>query len=185
MRLFIAIELPDDVRAALLREQSRMRALCASNRDIRWTAPQSLHLTLRFLGETPIGQVPAVIAALEALAGFAQFEVEVRGFGFFPDARHPRVFWAGIDAPPALAELAGRVDGALSNLGFPQENRAFTPHLTLARFRSPRADHALIKSVEESPPALGRFKVSEYFLFESRLLPGGAEHKKVARFGSS
>jgi RNA 2',3'-cyclic 3'-phosphodiesterase len=185
MRLFVAIELSDGVRAALAREQGRLRALCSRNRDVRWTAPESLHLTLKFLGETPVERVPAVIAALEALRGFEAFELAPNGFGFFPEARHPHVFWAGFDAPPALGELARRVDAALARLGFAPENRAFTPHLTLARFRAPRADPALLKAVETpTSTSLGRFKVDEYFLFESQLLPGGAEHKKLARFPS-
>jgi RNA 2',3'-cyclic 3'-phosphodiesterase len=183
MRAFVAIELPDDLRATLAREQSRLRASCQRNRDIRWTAPESLHLTLRFLGEIAADRVAAVIAALQSIGPHDQFEVDVRGFGFFPDSRRPHVMWAGLEAPPSLGELARQVDAALAKLGFPSESRPFTPHLTLARFRTPRADRALLEAVgSPSSTGVGRFHVNEFFLFESRLLPGGAEHTKIARF---
>ena len=186
MRVFVAIELPDDVRAVIGREQARLRALCVRNRDIRWTPPEALHLTLKFLGEIAADRAPAVSAALHSLGPSTDFEVEVQGFGFFPDARRPHVFWAGFEAPPALADLARRVDSALARLGFPAETRPFTPHLTLARFRTPRADRALVEEIgKPGSTTLGRFGVHEYFLFESHLLPGGAEHQKVARFSLS
>ena len=183
MRAFVAIELPDDLRAALAREQARLRALCPRNRDIRWTAPESLHLTLKFLGEIAPDRVAAVIAALQSIGPREQFEVEVRGFGFFPDARRPHVMWAGLEAPPSLGDLARQVDAALTKLGFAPENRPFTPHLTLARFRTSRPDPALLGEIQShGSKALGSISVSEFFLFESRLLPAGAEHRKVARF---
>jgi len=183
MRAFVAIELPDDLRSALAREQARLRALCPLNRDIRWTACESLHVTLKFLGKIALDRVPAVIAALQSVNLVAAFEVEVRGFGFFPDARRPQVFWAGLEAPPLLGDLARRIDAAIVKLGFPAESRPFAPHLTLARFRTPRADRALLGGIENAESvSVGHFKVDEFFLFESRLLPGGAEHTKVARF---
>jgi RNA 2',3'-cyclic 3'-phosphodiesterase len=183
MRLFLAIELPDDVRAALGSEQSRLRALCSRNRAIRWAAPESLHLTLKFLGDVAQDRVPALTDAVKRAGVFAPFEVEARGFGFFPDAKRPRVFWAGFEAPAALGELARRLDAALATLGFAHEDRPFTPHLTLARFREPRGDPALLKRIEQVREAsLGRFQVERYFLFQSHLLPGGAKHEKVASF---
>jgi RNA 2',3'-cyclic 3'-phosphodiesterase len=183
MRLFLAIELPDDVRAALAGEQSRLRLLCSRNRAIRWTEPESLHLTLKFLGAVAQDRVPAVIDAVKRVGGFAPFEVEARGFGFFPDAKRPRVFWAGFEAPAALGELARRLEVALATLGFAREDRPFTPHLTLARFREPRSDPTLLQAIEQVRGAsLGRFQVDRYFLFESHLLPGGAKHEKLASF---
>ncbi|HEY6292652.1 MAG TPA: RNA 2',3'-cyclic phosphodiesterase [Terriglobia bacterium] len=183
MRAFVAIELSEKVRAALAREQSRLQAVCGHNPDIRWTRPDGLHLTLKFLGEIPAEQVLYVTAALEALDPFEKFEVEVKGFGFFPDALHPRVFWAGFDAPAALAHLGRSVETALEKLGFAREDRPFRPHLTLARFRTPRAERTLAAAVEEmDSTSFGRFEVREFFLFESHLLTGGAEYRKVARF---
>jgi len=183
MRAFVAIELPEKVRAALAREQSRFKAICEHNPDIRWTRPEGLHLTLKFLGEVPSDRVLYVTAALQALDPFEKFEVEVRGFGFFPNAVHPRVLWAGLEPPAGLIDLARRVEAALERLGFAPEDRPFHPHLTLARFRAPHADRALAAALEKTDSAcLGAFEVREFFLFESRLLTGGAEYRKVARF---
>jgi 2'-5' RNA ligase len=192
MRAFIAIDLPDAIHAALRETQETFRRVCP---EAGWTRPEGIHLTLKFLGEISQAQVKQVSEALKALERFEVFEIVVKGFGFFPDARRPRVFWAGLEAPPALHELAARVEAALEPLGFPREQRPFRPHLTLARFKIPRPQPALQKRVEQEvgavddlsrshqeAPLLGRFEVSEFFLFESKLSPHGAEYTKVARF---
>lgn len=186
MRVFVAIDLPEGVRAALAHIQAGLRAACAHNPDIRWTRPEGLHLTLRFLGEIPADQVSALAAALRGVGPFERFSVEVKGLGFFPDARHPRVLWSGMEAPPALRELAARVDAALAKLDFTPEDRPFRPHLTLARFRVQRPEPALDTALEKlSSTSLGCFEVTEYFLFESRLRQGGAEYKKLSSFTAS
>jgi 2'-5' RNA ligase len=183
MRAFVAIDLADEVRAALTREQTRLKAACGHTRDIRWTRPEGLHLTLKFLGEVEKERVTSVIATLQGLGKFDQFQVEVNGFGFFPDARRPRVFWVGLRAPASLGELAARVEKALEPLGFACEQRSFKPHLTLARFDRPRSPAALTAAIDGSTAAsFGHFEVNEFFLFESRLRPGGAEYFKLARF---
>lgn len=183
MRAFIAIELAEDMRAALAQKQERLRAVCAHNQEIRWTRPEGWHLTLKFLGELSVERAQEVIAALHTLRGLEKFAVEVKGFGFFPDARRPRVLWAGIEAPPALAELAERIEAAVQKLGFSREERPFRPHLTLARFRTPRPEPTLEAALREANSlSLGHSEVSEFFLFESRLRPGGAEYRKVAQF---
>jgi 2'-5' RNA ligase len=93
------------------------------------------------------------------------------------------VFWVGVEAPPALAELAARVEGEMEKVGFAREDRAFTPHLTLARFQVPRAQPALEAAVaQQGAASLGRFEASEFFLFESKLSPQGAQYRKVVRF---
>lgn len=185
MRAFIAIDLPDAIRAVLREKQGAFRAVCP---EARWTRPEGIHLTLKFLGEISEARVKQVSDALGALGPVEVFEIAVKGFGFFPDARRPRVFWAGLEAPPVLPELARRVEAALEPLGFPGEHRPFTPHLTLARFNIPRPQPALQELLERDPgggpePAvLGRFAVSEFFLFESKLSPHGAAYAKIARF---
>src|SRR5436190_17174404 len=169
MRCFIAIDLSEDIKAEIGRQQAALRAALAraSSRDqkINWTRPGGIHLTLKFLGETD--RDSQVIEALQGIGPFEKFSVEVKGFGFFPDARRPRVLWTGIEAPPALAELAGRVETAMEKLGFAAEQRGFTPHLTLARFNSPRSQPAIEGFVKQHGElSLGRFEVSEFFLFE-------------------
>ena len=180
MRAFIAIDLPSDIHKELARWQATFRPLTSG---ARWTHPEGIHLTLKFLGEISDAQAGQVTAALAALGAFAPFAVEFKNFGFFPDARRPRVFWAGVAAPADLAHLARRVEDAMEKIGFPPEQRPYSPHLTLARFREPRPEPALRDAVEkQADPLLGRFDVTEFFLYESKLNPKGAEYRKVERF---
>jgi RNA 2',3'-cyclic 3'-phosphodiesterase len=180
MRAFIAIDLPREIHHELARCQATFRSLCP---DAQWTRPEGIHLTLKFLGEIADTQVGKVTQALATLEPFATFQVEIKGFGFFPDARRPRVFWAGVVAPPELAQLARRVEDALNTIGFPREQRAYSPHLTLARFHEPGPQPALIEAVEQQAGfTLGSFGATEFFLYESKLRPPGAEYRKVARF---
>ena len=144
MRAFIAIDLPEPLHAALAEAQQSFRSAC---RDARWTRPEGIHLTLKFLGEISDAQTKQVVEALAQMGPFEPFPVEVKGFGFFPQAHRPRVFWAGVAAPPALAELAARVESRMEKIGFAREDRAFSPHLTLARFQVPRPQPALEAAV--------------------------------------
>lgn len=179
MRAFIAIETPEEISRKLAEAQARFRQTAMA---ARWTAPNGFHLTLKFLGQIADHDAKAVSDKLAALGSFEKFRVEVRGFGYFPNARGPRVLWAGIQAPPALAELAGRVEDAMAELGFEREGRDFHPHLTLARFKFPRPQPALAPLVTEmSERTFGWFEVSEFFLWESELSPAGASYRKLAR----
>jgi len=181
MRAFIAIPLPDEIYRELARQQAAFRVLSP---DARWTRSEGIHLTLKFLGEIEDQQIKQVTEALTALAGFTKFNVQVKGFGFFPDARRPRVFWAGVHAPPDLGQLAARVEDAMATVGFAREQRAYNPHLTLARFNNPRPLARLREAVtRQADLSLGQFEVTEFFLYESKLSPRGAEYRKVARFG--
>ncbi|HTV55417.1 MAG TPA: RNA 2',3'-cyclic phosphodiesterase [Terriglobia bacterium] len=188
MRAFVAIELPSEIQDALTevqtRIQARLRSRALGNAGFRWALPQGIHLTLKFLGEISDVQSTHVVDCLSRLGSFERIRVEVKGYGFFPDRRRPQVLWAGLIAPPALAELARRIEGALAAMGFPAENRKFAPHLTLARLKTPRRQpvlEALLAELCDQP--LGQFEVSEFFLFESHLSFGSpAQYRKVARF---
>ncbi|MGH9446683.1 MAG: RNA 2',3'-cyclic phosphodiesterase [Terriglobia bacterium] len=188
MRVFIAIEAPDHVQDALGQAQTYFRdelvARGAGRAEARWAHRGGIHLTLKFLGELPAGQLNRTVSVLEGCGGFERFVVEVKGFGFFPNVRRPEVFWAGIDAPTALADLQHRVDGAMVQLGYALERRRFAPHLTLARFRTPRPQPVLkTLSAQRQDDPLGSFEVSQFHLFESRLLAGSpAEYVKLASF---
>jgi 2'-5' RNA ligase len=180
MRAFIAIDLPEPLHATLAEAQQHFRDAC---RDARWTRPEDIHLTLKFLGEISGAQTKQVVESLAHIGRFTPFSVEVNGFGFFPQASRPRVFWAGVTAPPALAELAVWVEDHMEKIGFAREDRAFSPHLTLARFQVPRAQQALVAAVAgRATTSLGRFEVSEFFLFESKMSPQGRQYRKVMRF---
>ena len=121
--------------------------------------------------------------SLKNLGRFESFAIGLKGFGFFPDARRPRVFWAGVEVPASLSRLVEQIETAMRSLGFAREERAFRPHLTLARFRMPRSQPALQALLsQQGEQELGNFEVSEFFLFESKLSPQGAEYRKVERF---
>jgi 2'-5' RNA ligase len=180
MRAFIAIDLPESIRAELRRRRASFGSVCP---EARWTQPEGIHLTLKFLGEISDRQVREVCEGLKKLGRIEGFTIGLKGFGFFPDARRPRVFWAGVDAPPSLQQLAERVEEAMARIGFAREERVFRPHLTLARFRVPQAQPALQALLsQQGEQELGKFKVSEFFLFESKLSPQGAQYRKVERF---
>jgi 2'-5' RNA ligase len=180
MRAFIAIDLPESLHTALAEAQQDFRYACP---EARWTRPEGIHLTLKFLGQISDAQTQQVVDALRQIGPFAPFSVEVRGFGFFPQERRPRVLWAGVVAPPGLAELAARIESGMEKIGFAREDRAFSPHLTLARFQVPRPQPALLAAVAgRARASLGDFEASEFFLFESKLSPQGAQYRKVMRF---
>lgn len=180
MRAFIAVDLPEELRAELGRWQEKLRK---SAREARWVRPEGIHLTLKFLGEIPSAQVDQISNILSTLPRIAPFEIRFEGFGFFPHARRPRVLWVGIEPCPPLETLAVQVDKSLETVGFASEQRAFKPHLTLARFRVPRPQPEIEKAIStDGPTVLGPITVREFFLFESILRPQGAEYRKLARF---
>jgi RNA 2',3'-cyclic 3'-phosphodiesterase len=179
MRLFVALDIPGEVRERLAALVARLRAAAAA----RWTRVEGLHVTLKFVGETPPEKAEQIRAALSAVHTGEVVELSFRGVGFFPNERRPRVFWAGIEANSALAALAGEVDARLAPLGIPAESRPFHPHLTLARFDSPDGAAALLRALEPlGPVEFGRARCAEFHLYRSRLLPGGAQYERLASF---
>ena len=129
MRLFVALDIPAAIRERLTQF---MGTLHQHAPGARWVKPESLHVTLKFLGEVPENHLTAIEAALRKIEGIP-FPVAFKGTGFFPTPKSARVFWVGVDAPQELPSLAGRIDAALRPLGFEPEQREFSPHLTLAR----------------------------------------------------
>src|SRR5262245_27980541 len=134
MRLFLAAEIDAGVRAKVA---ALPRELSSLTTRARWTRTEGLHLTLRFFGEVAPERAESLGAKLaEALAGLPAFELELRGGGVFPDRGRPRVLWVGVAHPPqALFDLVSRAEACARALGFTQEDRPFSPHLTVARFR--------------------------------------------------
>ena len=137
VRAFVAILLPDTVRAALGVEIERLRAF---GRNVSWVAPDNLHVTLKFLGNVEPARLDDAVSALTvAAAVVAPFELAIVGLGAFPSPTRPRVLWAGLaDGAGAAAKLARSVDSALAGHGFPPEDRPFAGHITLGRVREPR-----------------------------------------------
>jgi len=180
MRLFVALDFPDEVRGAIRDLIARLKPLCS---NARWVRPEAMHITLKFIGETDAAKVVSIRAALAPIHSPRPIEIRFRGVGFFPDERRPRVVWCRVEASPNLAELAAGVEGALEPLGIPRESRAFVPHLTLARFQSPGRLDELIRAAKESAALeFGTARESDFHLIESILKPSGAEYRRVATY---
>src|SRR5450432_3060778 len=131
MRLFTGIDLREDVRERLERLLMHLRP-CA---HLKWSPVYNLHITLKFIGDWPEEKLPQLEAALRSIPPRPAFPVAVRGLGWFPNPRSPRVFWAAVEGGDELQKLAHETDEALSPLGIPKETRAFTAHLSLARIK--------------------------------------------------
>jgi RNA 2',3'-cyclic 3'-phosphodiesterase len=191
MRLFVALDIDDAVRSRIARFLDGVREFAP---DARWARSESLHVTLKFIGEEPAEDAERIKTALQTITADT-FEMKFRGYGFFPTARSPRVFWVGIESGAALSALAAIVDDKLAALDFPKEEHAFTPHLTLARggsSGSPRRQNAdrpnrSFQRLQEKlgalpPPEFGTMTVREFFLYQSQLSPGGSRYTKLAEF---
>src|SRR5271154_6323329 len=129
MRLFIALDIDESIRERIARFLDSVRGFAP---DARWVRPESLHITLKFIGEQPEAKIAGIGRALEAIKS-AAIEINCRGYGFFPGAHAPRIFWIGVQAGPELADLAETIDETLLQLDIPKEEHAYSPHLTLAR----------------------------------------------------
>jgi len=179
IRSFIAVELPDEVRGALSQIQERLRE---SVGGVRWVQPASIHLTLKFLGDIRPEQVqPIAAAAARAIQGEPPFTLGVSGLGAFPNPRKPRVIWVGIEGDvERLGRLETRLEGALEPLGFPREQRAFRPHLTLGRVKDPRRPPDLTRALADvTVPTCNSFDVDEILVYKSDLRPTGAIYTKL------
>jgi 2'-5' RNA ligase len=190
MRIFVALDLTAAIRQNIATLMEGIRPYAP---EARWVRPESLHVTLKFIGE----QKPESVEEIQhQLAGIRvpPFEMSLRGYGFFPTAKSPRVFWVGIQAGEELAALAAQVDSSLVSV--PREQHAFSPHLTLARDggrsgapRRQKGDrphsrfHLLQERLEKLPPMdFGTMRADAFFLYQSHLGPGGSKYTKLARF---
>lgn len=197
MRIFIGIDLDGEIRGKIARFLEGVSGFAP---EARWVRPESLHITLKFIGEQKPEQVKAITERLRQVPSSA-FEIRLADYGFFPTAKAPRVFWIGIHAGPALTELAGRIDSAVRELGIPPERRAFSPHLTLARAggrsgdpkwrRDDRANSifavlqkrlAAMGKLESRGLNFGNMAADTFILYQSQLSPKGSKYTKLERF---
>ena len=184
VRAFIAIELHAAVKASIAAAIDQLRRERIHN--LRLVRPEGVHLTLKFLGDIPASQVPAIARAMtHAAAGNAPFTLTLGAPGVFPSPNRARVLWLGVDGDPnPLDRLQSAVEDALSPLGFAPENRPFNPHLTIGRMR-PRASHAdrrrAVHALAALPvPASQAIEVNAVSLMKSVLLPEGALYERIA-----
>jgi 2'-5' RNA ligase len=189
MRLFVALDIPDQTRESLASLIARLKPKCPS---ARWVRVESMHVTLKFIGHTGEESLPAIRDALAAIRTGDPVQLDFCGLGFFPSERRPRVLWCGISASPNAAELVADIDRALGQLGIPPETRSFTPHLTLARFNShdlhqrgkqpPGLAEIIAEAHTQSEKDFGSARATEFHLFESKLRASGAEYMRLQTF---
>lgn len=185
LRLFVAVDLPDNVREALRGLQEQLRGCDLSG--LRWVRPEGVHITLKFLGETPAERVSAISEALAAATrGRRWFQLALGKLGTFGGRRGPRVLWVDITGDDErLRELQEAVERTLVEIGFPPEERAFSPHLTLARVRQPPRPgigERVSRALGSAEPPSCEFPVREVVLMRSTLQPGGAVYEHLAAF---
>ena len=185
----MALEIPNETREALAALIAQLKHTCPS---ARWVRPEAMHITLKFIGHTDPGTLPAIRHTLAKLKSPEPIEMHFGGLGFFPGERRPRVFWCGVQASANTAQLATEMDRTLAKLGVETEARAFAPHLTLARFKEDSA-HSRgknAKGIEEivrlayemEKKHFGATRTSEFHLFESKIKPTGAEYTRLETF---
>ena len=189
MRLFVAIEIDDAIRREAVRLIETLRPQAPR---LKWVQPESLHLTLKFIGDiddTDETSLEPIRAALGTVRSATMAQLKFSRLFWIPNPRRPTVFWMGIHPDDTLTGIAAQIDKALTPLGVEPEQRPFRPHLTLARFRRDNAHNAskaarhLIEVAGGMPTAeFGNMETGEFFLIQSQLSPAGAKYTKLRRF---
>lgn len=182
MRLFLAVDISQEIRTNV---RALLSELAPRIQGARWVPPENLHLTLRFLGQTREEAIEPLCSGCQELARKSTpFELSVVGLACFPSARRPRVLWLGIAEPAqALSDLQQGLERYARSLGYPAETRPFTPHLTLARFRTPRGQPGLVhvqKTMGQKD--FGTTRVQELVLYRSILGRTGAHYQPLRSF---
>ena len=187
-RLFIACELPADIKAELERIQARLRQ---AKLPVSWVAPAAMHLTLRFLGDTGVAQIPDIERAIHAgLTPYRAMTLQLSGAGAFPNDRRPSVVWVGVGgAAAALQRAQAAIEAALGRLGIAPDPKPFHPHLTLGRLRRD-ADRQQQQRLADTiralfPPAPLEWSVERVVLFRSELRREGPVYTEIDAFSLS
>ena len=181
MRCFVAVELSEEIKGRLVELQRRCALL---DRSVRWTGPEQMHLTLKFLGEVSDADIASVAETMSSVAARqSPITFLVRGVGCFPPGGAVRIFWVGVEeSSGTLARLQAYCEESFARLGFARERRSYTPHLTIGRIKD--ASHSLhIRDVarRELSFEAGRQRVDELVLFQSVLSDAGAMYVPLAR----
>jgi len=181
MRLFTAIDIPDEIRQALHSFVRRLRPLAT----LRWSAAENMHITTKFIGEWPetrFNEMRRALAAVCEPPAMDSIAITIKGVGWFPDARRPRVFWAGVEGGESLHALASRTEQATGTLGIPVETRVFSPHLTLARIGTGAVLLPVRAALQALPSGggfdFGSFEASEFFVY----LSAGGKYTKLESY---
>lgn len=173
-RLFVAVDLPPDIAAQL-------QGLCCGVPGARWVQPEQMHLTLRFIGEVDGGVFRDIKEGLADVKAPA-FSLQVKGLGFFPPRKSPKVLWAGIAPVEQVSGLRNRIETVLIGLGLGPEGRKYSPHITLARLHDPSLARLGRFLAGNGLFATEPFPVSEFHLYSSELTSKGAFHAIEASY---
>lgn len=179
LRCFISVELPSAIKQDV---SAVANALRKSDADIKWITPENLHITLKFLGNTEESLVPDIIVLLrKKLSPYPPFYIRITGAGCFPDKRHPKILWAGVEDSDSLQSLQEAIEDAMAGLGYPREKKAFSPHLTLGRVRSQKRINDVLRRLEEfREVSFGAVEITSVSLMKSELKPAGAAYSTLA-----
>jgi 2'-5' RNA ligase len=183
IRAFIAIDLTPEIQRRLDDLIASFRQKLANN-PVRWVPAANIHLTLKFLGDVSLANLDLLKKMLQAeVANYRSFEISVGSAGAFPTLHRPRVIWVGVEAPPELGVVQAGVEGMAARLGYPPEERPFSPHLTLGRVSRSTApqDHRAISAMLEREKVgfLGALCVRSVELYQSDLRPSGAVYTNI------
>ena len=179
-RVFCAIELPADVRRRLEEHAAELRKMFP-NAAVSWTRVENIHLTLKFFGNVARDRISTISeAAARTVKEFSAFEISVGGTGVFPRPSRAQVLWIGVnDRAEKLSTLQRRLEDECAKEGFEKEDRAYRPHLTIARLRSPERQLAEAHlGLEFKPIAI---TLSELVIFRSELSPKGSRYTAISR----
>ncbi len=184
IRAFIALSISVAAKSALSDVMQRLAVQAPAG--VRWVNPAGMHLTLKFLGDVEPKQLDGIIEAMaQPAVGVSPFSLHLSGLGMFPNERRPKVLWAGVRGSlDSLEQLQAQIDETVSRLGFPRENRPFSPHLTLGRVREP-VSSGLVRRISAAmtSTSLGPTEpwlADSVHLMRSILAPGGASYSVLA-----
>jgi len=182
LRLFLAIDIPSEIREELTKIQNHFKSLSLS---ASWVRPDNIHLTLKFLGNTEPEKIPQIVETMNTCVGsIAPFSLSLTEVGGFPNLNQPRVLWVGLaDSQGFLVSAQKNIDQNLSRLGYDADNKPFFPHLTLARIKSPKGRQGIKEKIaslnmDETKP----FCISSIKLYKSDLTPRGAIYTSLHEF---
>lgn len=181
LRLFIALELPNECVEFINNIQSQLQAISS---DVKWVKPQNCHLTLKFLGDVPEETIAPIIPALEkSLENISSFSIETSGIGAFPSLQRPQILWLGADDHHnRLAQTANLIETTLLPFGIPNEDRTFSAHITLARFRASKKPRPLAGLVSSLTQKNLTIPVNQVILYRSILSAQGPDYSPIHRW---
>src|SRR3990170_1816036 len=180
MRTFIAVELKDELKKKIEEVQTPLKKI---NADVSWVKPGNVHATLKFLGEVPEDKIEKVFEGTEkALEGIRGFRLSLKNLGCFPNLKRPRVLWIGVEkGKEELALMAKKIEQEMENMGYPKEEREFSPHLTIGRVKSPKNIEKLAEQIKTTNFQTEEIEIKEVVVMRSQLNPAGAIYTPIKK----